>query len=120
MELTPSLLLAQTRPQAVSEAVEKAAVSISRRQGVWGVDGVWSYDFSKLGYACSVTSHSGAKPESCSSSIGAHDAHRGSCSNNAQRCDVLKASFDQVARSRGNGSTFRVLDLGAGAGGWLL
>mmetsp|Transcript_87149 Transcript_87149/g.136387 ORF Transcript_87149/g.136387 Transcript_87149/m.136387 type:complete len:380 (+) Transcript_87149:62-1201(+) len=104
-ELARLLLLAQSRPQVVSEAVENAAVAISRRQGEWGVDGSWSYDFSKLGYACSAT---------------CHDAHHESCTSSFVRCDVLKASFNRVLRSRGAVGSFRVLDLGAGSGGWLL
>lgn len=110
--------LAQSRPQAISESVEKAAVAVSRRQGEWGVDGAWSYDFSEFGYACAATSHSGAKPDelgtSCGTSTGdAHDeSHRSS-----ERGDVLKAAFDRVLRA-GN-ADFRVLDLGAGSGAWL-
>lgn len=112
MELTPPLLV-QSRPQAVSKAVEKAAAAISHRRGEWGVDGVWSYDFSRLGYACSATSHLGA-PELSS---GAREAHR-VLDGSATR-DVLGASFERV-RSRGGADSFRVLDLGAGSGGWLL
>lgn len=119
-----TLLLAQNRPQAVSEVVEKAAVAISRRQGDWGVDGAWSYDFSKLGYACAATSHSGAKPElGIDGDFGTHDVHRDSHNSScaSKRSDVLKDSVDRVLhRSQGGGEALRVLDLGAGSGGWLL
>ncbi len=103
------MLLAQTRPKTVSASVEKAAIAISRRRGEWGVDGTWSYDFSEFGYACSATSHSGAEPKLGDSNTEASGSVRG---------DVLNAALDRVLRA---GSTaFRVLDLGAGSGGWLL
>jgi len=113
-------LLAQSRPQAVAGAVDKAFVAISNRHGEWGVDGVWSYDFNKFGYACSATSHSGAKPEPGNSATGSYEAPCDSHSSIAKQCDVLKSSFDRVLRSRGGSDSFRVLDLGAGSGGWLL
>ena len=117
----PHPLLASTRPQRVSEAVEKAAAAISRRQGDWGVDGEWSYDFSKLGYACAATSHSGAKPDLSTTDGRARDVHRAPHnSSSPRRCDVLKDSFSRTLRSGGAHAAFRVLDLGAGTGGWLL
>ena len=103
------MLLAQTRPKIISASVEKAAIAISSRQGEWGVDGIWSYDFSEFGYAGSATSHSGAKPKLGDSTTEASASVRG---------DVLNAALDRVLRA---GSTaFRVLDLGAGSGDWLL
>lgn len=92
--------------------MERAAVAVARRQGAWGVDGVWSYDFNKLGYACAATSHSGANPE-----LGG-DCNTDTRCGPSERCDVLRASFEHV-RSAGK-AAFRVLDLGAGSGGWLL
>lgn len=101
------MLLAQTRPKTISASVEKAAIAISRRQGEWGVDGTWSYDFSEFGYACSATSHSLPKLDDSNIEASA-----------AVREDVLNAALDRVLCA---GSTsFRVLDLGAGSGGWLL
>eukprot|EP00966_Prymnesium_polylepis_P197573 4578557-Prymnesium_polylepis.1 len=76
------MMLAQRRPQPISKAVENAAVAVSCRQGEWSVDGVWSYDFSKLGYACAVTSRSGVQPDA--------DSDRHDSSSSAKQ-DVLKA-----------------------------
>lgn len=117
-----TFLLAQARPPHVWEAVEKAAVAVSHRQGKWGVDGAWSYEFSKLGYAGAATSHSGATPQvGVGSDGGTNDNHDGPDNNSSvKRRDVLKDSFDRVLRSRGSGTTFRVLDLGSGGGDWLL
>jgi SAM-dependent methyltransferase len=115
-------LLAQTRPQIVAEAVEKEAVAISRRQGEWGVDGAWSYNFSKFGYAGATISYSTAKDRAgIHSDFGTHGVHPDAGnSSNVKRCDVLEDSFKRVFRSRGRATTFRVLDLGSGGGGWLL
>lgn len=114
----PMQFLAQSRPKAVSESVLKSAIAISLRQQVWGVDGVWSYDFSKLGYACES---SRTEPEASDTGAQAQvDSRRtGSCDASAvtRRC-VLRASFERVLRA--GGAVFRVLDLGAGSGGWLL
>mmetsp|Transcript_11904 Transcript_11904/g.32183 ORF Transcript_11904/g.32183 Transcript_11904/m.32183 type:complete len:432 (-) Transcript_11904:92-1387(-) len=109
-------LLAQRRPKTVSESVHKSAIAVSLRRQVWGVDGVWSYDFSKLGYACES---SRAETELSVTSAQVHGDSRsgGVAGASASRC-VLKASLQRVLRA--GGAAFRVLDLGAGSGGWLL
>lgn len=65
------------------------------------MDGGWSYDFSSLGHACATSER---------------DPHIG----RAKRCNVLKAAANRVFRAADCDAAFRVLDVGAGSGGWLL